>query len=361
LFVDHFFKNLMNAFINGVGIISPQHTWDDTALLSAPVDFQETRLTCNEPDYAPYIDVRQIRRMSRVIKMGVAASFLALKRSSVAVPDAIITATGYGCLEDTGTFLTKLIAQHEEALNPTPFILSTHNTIGSQIALLLQCQAYNQTYAHGAFSFESALTDALLQLEENAAKNILVGGIDEITDTSHRIQSRFGIFRKDVQSSLRLFEDGREGTVNGEGSAFFVLSGNRTESSLARLEDVSTFYKPDHARLTAGVKDFVARLVEELQEIDLVLLGSSGDEKYDRPLNEIAHELFPSASVGVFKHLCGEYPVASSFACWLATEILRWQEVPKVILRKDTGRTPSKILVVNQYFGTHYSLMLLSA
>jgi hypothetical protein len=109
------------------------------------------------------------------------------------------------------------------------------------------------------------------------------------------------------------------------------------------------------------VKDFVARSLTQFQEIDLVLLGSSGDEKHDRPLNEIANELFPSASVGVFKHLCGEYPVASSFACWLAAEILRRQEVPKVILRKDTGRKPSKILVMNQYFGTHYSLMLLSA
>src|SRR3954470_24014998 len=120
--------------------------------------------------------------------MGIASASLALQQAHVDVPDSIITGTGYGCLDDTGIFISKMIENKEEALNPTPFIQSTHNTIGSQVALLLQCQGYNQTYAHGAFSFESALLDAVMQANDFADKNILLGGIDEITDISHSIQ-----------------------------------------------------------------------------------------------------------------------------------------------------------------------------
>ena len=55
-------------------------------------------------------------------------------------------------------------------LTPTSFIQSTHNTVGGQIALELQCKGYNFTYVHGSNSFESALLDAKLQLELNEAK-----------------------------------------------------------------------------------------------------------------------------------------------------------------------------------------------
>jgi 3-oxoacyl-[acyl-carrier-protein] synthase II len=293
--------------------------------------------------------------------MGVAASAMALKEATVTIPDAIITGTGYGCLEDTGTFLNKMILNNEEALNPTPFIQSTHNTIGSQIALLLPCQHYNQTYAHGAFSFESALLDALLQLSEEPEKNILAGGIDEITSASHDIQSRFGIFRKESVSSLQLFEKRTKGTLNGEGSVFFVLSGVKGKSDIARLQGVTTIYNPRGKELRTGVERFLAANNFSTDAMDLVLCGKSGDDRSARALQEVSDQLFPTASTGVFKHLCGEYPVASAFALWLGARVLKEQLVPDIILERKQNRPVKNILIFNQYFGTHYSLILISA
>ena len=164
----------MATYINGVGAISPQKTWgDEGVLLSAPVDYPNNYLSCIEPDYTQYIDPKYLRRMSRILKMGVTASIMALKEAEITIPDGIITGTGYGCLEDTGIFLRKMVEQNEQALNPTPFIQSTHNTIGSQIALLLTCRGYNQTYTQEAFSFENSLLDASLQLSENPDQNLL--------------------------------------------------------------------------------------------------------------------------------------------------------------------------------------------
>src|SRR5690606_5551866 len=118
-----------------------------------------------DPDYKQWIDVKQIRRMSRVVKMGVAAANLSLEAAGLTAPDAIITGTAYGCLDDTGVFLKKMVEQQEEMLTPTAFIQSTHNTVAGQIALLLQCHGYNNTFVNRGFSFENALLDAMMILD----------------------------------------------------------------------------------------------------------------------------------------------------------------------------------------------------
>ena len=65
--------------------------------------------TTGEPDYKAFIDPKALRRMSRIIRMGVAAARACLQEASLATPDAIVTGTGYGCLEDTGLFLTSML------------------------------------------------------------------------------------------------------------------------------------------------------------------------------------------------------------------------------------------------------------
>src|SRR4029079_11207934 len=102
--------------------------------LTEPVEYGGNRLSCVEPDYKTIIDIKLIRRMSRIIKMGVAAGIECLNEAGISVPDAITTGTAYGCLEDTGVFLSKMVEQNEELLTPTSFIQSTHNTVGAQIA-----------------------------------------------------------------------------------------------------------------------------------------------------------------------------------------------------------------------------------
>jgi 3-oxoacyl-(acyl-carrier-protein) synthase len=349
-------------YIKGMGNISPQKTWDDETLLAQAIDHKGNRLTCVEPEYTRWLDAKQIRRMSRILKMGAASAFMAMKESGITKPDGIITGTGYGCLDDTGIFLSKMIESNELTLNPTPFIQSTHNTIGSTIALLQQCQGYNQTYVQGAFSFESSLLDAILLLKENPSQSLLVGGVDEITDISHTVLNRFGIFRDNAQSTLNLFRSPGNGTINGEGAAYFVVSGDAGEHDIARVEDVAMFYKAGHRELQSGIERLLTDNNLKASDIDFVLSGRSGDVESDRSLTGVTSALFTSASLGLFKHLCGEYPVASAFGLWLAASILRDHHIPDVVVYKDTGKQQLKnILVINQYFGTHHSVMLMKS
>jgi 3-oxoacyl-[acyl-carrier-protein] synthase II len=350
----------MSVYIKGMGNISPQKTWDENGFLSQPLAYSGDKLSCHEPDYSKYIDPKQLRRMSRIIKMGVAAGSMALKQADISVPNGIITGTAYGCLDDTGIFLNKMIENKEYALNPTPFIQSTHNTIGSQIALLLQCQGYNQTYTQGAFSFESALLDALLELNDSPSQSILVGGVDEITPISHALQKRFGIF-KNEGNNLSLFARHGGGTVNGEGAAYFVLSGEKNNGERVCIEAVRMLYKPKHEALKEGITSFLATASLKNTDIDLVVLGKSGDGKLDGKIDEISHMYFGDSAIGLFKHLSGEYPTASAFALWLAARIIQENHIPDAVVFRNTSRPLKRVLIYNPYFGTHHSLILLRA
>jgi len=351
----------MTIYIKGSGNISPQKTWGAETLLAQPCDYKGDKLSCVEPDYSRYVDIKQLRRMSRIIKMGVTAGAMALQEAGVDVPEGIITGTSYGCLEDTGIFLSKMVENKESALNPTPFIQSTHNTIGSQIALLLQCQGYNQTYTQRAFSFENALLDAMLELNDNPAQSILVGGVDEITALSHTIQKRFGNLRDEPAKSLDLFKTTTDGTLNGEGAAYFVLSGENRERDKVCLDSVSTFYKPDRESLMTGIKVFLESVSLNNNDIDLLLLGKSGNRQLDDEAEVISSTLFPSSSIGLFKHLCGEYPTASAFALWLGFRIVQVQKMPDVVVERNVGRPLKNVLIYNPYFGSYHSLILLRA
>lgn len=161
------------------------------------------------------------RRMSKVIKTSVATAVECLGGvDGISSLDAIITATGWGCLADSERFLRNIIVDKEQMLNPTPFIQSTFNTVGGQIALLRHNHCYNVTYVNRSHSFEDALLDAMMRISDGESNRILVGAFDEQTPSQHRIMERMGIFRN---------------TSDGEGAVFAVVSSEPSESSVAQV------------------------------------------------------------------------------------------------------------------------------
>lgn len=161
------------------------------------------------------------RRMSRVIKNAVATAVECVQGvENIDAMDAIITATGWGCLTDSERFLRNVITDKEQLLNPTPFIQSTFNTIGGQIALLRHNHCYNVTYVNRSHSFEDALLDAMMRIADEESTDVLVGAFDEQTVSQHRIMERMGIFRKHK---------------DGEGAVFARLKAHRSEDSIAEL------------------------------------------------------------------------------------------------------------------------------
>ena len=352
----------MNAYINGIGLISPQKTTEPGSFLSDVVEHHTDYLKCIDPNYKTFIEPLAARRMSRLIKMGITSAKLCLADAGVAMPGAIITGTGLGSVEDTEKILNNLLS-NEQLLNPTPFIQSTYNTISSQIAINLKCHNYNTTYVHRTFSFESCLLDALLQVEEKTAGDILVGGIDEMIMNYLDIVRRLGKHKLQPESSLGLLKYASPGTLAGEGSGYFLLSPEINDRTYSRITGVKTFYKPSGIDgIEKNIADFLSALNLNIDDIDIVLSGLNGDITNDAIYHQLSGRIFQDKPFAYFKHLCGEYHTASSFALWIAANCIRSRQYPQILkVNSINPRHIRNILIYNHYNGVNHSLILVSA
>lgn len=353
----------MEAYINGLSVISPQHTFNTSAFLAEPVMYSSNFLQCIEPSYKEFLNPTLARRMARLIKMGIAASNICMKDAGVEMPDAIITGSALGCLEDTEKFLLAIIENQEQFLTPTSFIQSTHNTVSAQIALQLKCMNYNFTYVHKGFSFESALLDSLITIAEGEAKNVLTGAHDEMTPKYFKVCDRIDYWKQEPISAVDLIKSTTKGSIAGEGAAFFMLGAEKSANSYAKIKGLSTFYKPqNNEEIFSKIKEFIYSKNLTPDDIDLVVYGINGDSRFDGVYYAVQSALFPSATSTYFKHLCGEYQTASSFAMWVAAMILKTQSVPECLLvNENKKQTFKNVIIYNTFLNIDHSLILISA
>jgi 3-oxoacyl-[acyl-carrier-protein] synthase II len=352
----------MEAYIKGTGVISPQNTFDTTDFLSDIVEHNSLSLRCIEPSYKDFLNPIMARRMARIIKMSIAASTVCFKDAGVEIPDAIMTGTALGCLEDTEKFLWSIIVDEEQFLTPTSFIQSTHNTVSAQIALQLKCMNYNFTYVHKGFSFESAILDALMTLAEGEAKNILIGGHDEMTDKYYRVCDRIGYWKKEVVPTMELINSKTSGSIAGEGAAFFVLSSEASSSDYAKLRAIKTIYKPEsEAEIETKITGLLAEKGLTKDDIDVVVYGINGDVRFDKTYYNLKDNYFKNSTSVYFKHLCGEYQTSGSFAMWMASKILETQSIPQeILIGENKTKSIKNVLIYNTFLDVDHSVYLLS-
>src|SRR5687768_8342682 len=274
-------------FINGVGIISPQKTFDANVFLTEIAQYEHNVLTCISPDFKTYINPIQLRRLSRMLRIGLSAATICLRDSKVLMPDGIITATGYGFLDETAKFLRELLEQSEKQLTPTYFMQGTSNALAGLVALTIKCMGYNNTYASKGFAFENALTDAMMQLNDNPSANHLIGAYDEAAEVQYNASVRASHFKTEHINNLTLFNTATKGSIQGEGSAFFMLSSKPSGSTWCELCDLQLMYKAEEAELKNELVNFLARNDRSEKDVDVIISGSSGDIEHDAAINSL--------------------------------------------------------------------------
>ena len=139
-----------------------------------------------------YVKPLEARRMGKIMKSSLLSSLKALREAGIEQPDAIITGTALGCLENSELLLRQMVEEGETMLKPTYFMQSTHNTISSNIAIRLSCHGYNITYTQDQASFDWAMRDAELLLKSGKCKTVLVGCHDESTPLYRQLMQRLG-------------------------------------------------------------------------------------------------------------------------------------------------------------------------
>lgn len=309
--------------------------------MTQPVVYQQPFNRSIDPSFKDYISPIEARRMGKILKRAIATSKEALKASGLDSVDAIITGTGYGCIENTEFFLEALSKDGEQMLSPTYFMQSTHNTISSLVAIQTKNHGYNVTYAHKGISFDSALQDAVLQMRLGKINSALIGGHDELTETFYRILKKGGMMGKDDE-------------MCGEAAVSVVLS-TKNDNYLCKLVNFNMLHKPTMEKLKAVAKDFQA---------DYILTGISVNNKSDKLYLTETKELFGDAKLLKYKHIFGESFTSSGIAVYVAAHCLKAGKIPAHLFVNQTeicGKKPSKILIFNHSDGNNYSLTLLEA
>lgn len=301
----------MELYLNSCGVISGSYN-----------DIVSGKRLCKEPDYSSYIQPMQLRRMSKAVRIGIGASRMCMANAGIEKPDAISIGTAMGCLTDTEVFLSKMVEQDEQMLTPTAFIQSTHNTVSGQIALLTGCYGHNLTFVQRGHSFEHALINAQLYLDEHHDEVVLVGGIDELTENSYKAFRQGGVYTDEL--------------IAGEGAAFFTATSKLSSAQALCIRAIDCFvaYHADEAldRVVAF------KTKNEIAGAHILLSG-----------RDIVTNVFYNAVKGIlditkeceFKSLCGEYPTATSFA---------------VSMLFDAFGEDKKIVLVN-HFKQYYTCM----
>ncbi len=196
--------NLENVLCNSFGfggndtslVISAHPTEDEETTLAEDnvkvLSRVEITSTDQLADIRKYVKPLEARRMGKIMKSSLLSSLEALEQAGIETPDAIITGTAYGCLENSEHLLEQIKAEGETMLKPTYFMQSTHNTIGSNVAIKTHCHGYNVTYTQEAHSLDWAIRDAKLLLRSGKVKNVLVGCHDESAPSFNSLLEKAG-------------------------------------------------------------------------------------------------------------------------------------------------------------------------
>jgi hypothetical protein len=273
-------------YIHSSSCISAQETFSNPQWYNSIRNPENDLYRCAEPDYRDFIDSAALRRMNRVQKFGLCTALDALQKINNRAVDAIIVATGWGCIDSTYRFLERLFDQRELPVNPAVFIQSTHNTIAAQTAIYLKSRVYNNTVTDNRLPFELAMDNALLCLQDDGFENVLLGACDETTpqliDIFNKI-SKFGRMKS-----------------YGEGAACFVLSKEK-ENSIAEIKYFNSVSKEN-------VRETVGNLSKEYS-IDYVF--TSGKRNFPKNIPQI-----------LYTDYFGDFPTSAACGLWLAVDCL---------------------------------------
>lgn len=286
---------MKKCYIISSALISDQLPFSDD-WMGAPLRYPDVFAPALDPDFKAFISPSESRRMSRILKRAVCSALSATGGRKDF--DAIIMGTGAGCIENSEKFLFDMVRMGEACLKPTLFMQSTHNTIASQIAILMGCHGYNMTYTQDGVSFESALLDGFMQISEGDADSVLVGSHDEATplyaEALRRNHPRWGLV-SEVSLSMVLSSVPREGCCS--------------------VEWVKILNEPTEKELRAAV------------------LGERADVIVSEKYKEIFGQGYSASAVGVY----------------VGMKILEYQRVPSYMAVSGQEGTPLRdVLILNR-------------
>ena len=351
---------MKKIYIHSSCSISIQPSFRDDYFFEEITGYSQNGIQAIDPDYKEFVPALQLRRMGKSMRMAVYASQNAIQRAGNPKIDAVITGTGEGCLRDSEKFVEAMWDNDGGMLNPTPFIQSTHNMAAATVALALGCKGYNMTYTNNSNSFESAVLDGMLYLNENPNHQILIGGLEEISDQTLKFWDLAGNVNLENPQIPVDLNSNSTGEINAEGAGFFVVSAEKTEDSLGSISAVRTKFEVENPE--TFIREYLAENKVSLSDLDAVILGNNGDSRYDGIYENLSDSMFKEIPQISFKNVLGEFDTVTAIAVEIGLKVFEYQKIPISLKINNLHRNSyRKVLIYNQRRGKNHSCILMEA
>ncbi len=215
--------------INGIGIICNYGRGIDAVKLALENGHTHDIFTSrvNDDILKDKIFSKDARRSDRFDRMAVLAALDAISSSGINSEVetnniGIILATGFGPHVTTFRFLDDILAYKEPDVSPILFSHSVHNAAVSYISSLAGVRGPTLTVTRFFRAFDEALSLANAWLEQKRVRFVLVGAVDE------------------QSNSMEYITKTKAGITLGEGSVFFVVSKEKCAKIYLKVEPLTS-------------------------------------------------------------------------------------------------------------------------
>ncbi len=230
----------MGIFISGIGVVGGFGS--GIGELKEVLEKGTAPLLNNVPGIGPvyrsdtsrleeFVPKKSLRRIDHFSQMAILGACLALQDagspSLAAGRTGLIVCSGYGASQTTFSFLDSVIDDGDACASPTLFSNSVHNSAAGHLSILLKLSGPCLTVSQFEMSVHSALLTARQWLDEGRVDQVLFGAVDEYCDVLGYCWRRF--FGGDDIGAMTPLSRERQSAIPGEGSAFFLLSGDKRE------------------------------------------------------------------------------------------------------------------------------------
>ena len=302
--------------------------------MTEPVKYDEPLVKAKNPVFRDYMAANEARRMGGLMKRALVTALKVMEETGVEHPDAIITGTCLGRLDYTERILDGMTENGEEALSPTYFMQSTHNTVGSALAIYTKTHGYNTTYSHGSLSFDLTVQDAWMQMKLGKIKTALVGGHDEMTENYFELLKKVGYV-------------GQQGMAPcGDVAMSMMLTTDPSVDHLAELAGIRISYRPTMEQLKLQLDNMLAEAGLTKDQVGMVVIGENGKRANDELYIKAIDGLFGTKPLMTYKPVFGENYTVPALGLYAAAHKLKQMD------------NISSLLVLNLNLDGESSMML---
>lgn len=261
-----------------------------------------------------YLGPKGLRNLDRTTLLALVAAKLAIDDAKLEITDenrndiGVVLGSTMGSVHSISEFDKEGLREGPRYVNPAHFPNTVINSPASQVAIRFGLKGLNTTISTGFTASLDAFGYAIDMLRLGHAKALLVGGVEELCIQTYLGFYKLGLLATTPNGSrpeFTPFSDDAQGTLLGEGAAFFVVEpleqvAARSAQPLAELQGYGMSFNPKalyryDSDGTAGRKAMLAALNDAglaAQAIDAISTCANAVRGCDVAERRVLEEVF---------------------------------------------------------------------